>query len=202
MGNGINSVMPHPERKKRITFRWKEVMEAVLTSIWRAFADKCILANISTELERHPMEAGGLPVNLQSDENNIAAVILTLSSRAHAAVTCCTKSFLELARHSSFFCSMWASVQLIGAHFFSFLLRKLSRDFKRRGMSILYKIQTAIYPYSLRLQSRGPACWYSYMYCVCWCDLDGWPDPRSRSRSGGFCSSENCTFLGLSPPWQ
>jgi len=27
-----------------------------------------------------------------------------------------------------------------------------------------------------------------------------WLDPRSRSRSLGFWSSENCTFLSLSPP--
>jgi len=27
-----------------------------------------------------------------------------------------------------------------------------------------------------------------------------WPDPRSRSRSRGFWTSEHCTFLGLSPP--
>jgi len=27
-----------------------------------------------------------------------------------------------------------------------------------------------------------------------------WPDPRSRSGSQGFWISENCTFLGLSPP--
>jgi len=28
-----------------------------------------------------------------------------------------------------------------------------------------------------------------------------WPDARSRSRSRGFWSSKNCTFLGLSPPF-
>jgi len=31
-------------------------------------------------------------------------------------------------------------------------------------------------------------------------DLDRICDPRSRSRSLGFWSSDNCTFLGLSPP--
>jgi len=36
---------------------------------------------------------------------------------------------------------------------------KLSHDFELRGMSILQYFQRAIFPYWLRLESRGWVCW-------------------------------------------
>jgi len=47
--------------------------------------------------------------------------------------------------------SMGPSLQLVGYRFLNFLLSKLSRDFKLRGMSILHDFQRAIFPYCLRL---------------------------------------------------
>jgi len=51
------------------------------------------------------------------------------------------------------------SLQFFGARFLNFLLSKLSRDFKLRGMSILQDFQRAIFLYCLRLESRGWVCW-------------------------------------------
>jgi len=51
------------------------------------------------------------------------------------------------------------SLQLVGARLLNFLLSKKSRDFKLRGMSILQDFQRAIFPYCLRLESHGRACW-------------------------------------------
>ena len=51
------------------------------------------------------------------------------------------------------------SLQLVGARFSNFLLRKLSCKFKLRRMSILHEFQTAIFPSCLRLRSHGRACW-------------------------------------------
>jgi len=44
--------------------------------------------------------------------------------------------------------SMGSSLQLVGAQFSNFLLRKLSREFKLRGMSILqlHEFQMVIFP--------------------------------------------------------
>ena len=47
---------------------------------------------------------------------------------------------------------MGPSLQLVGARFLNFLLRKLSRDFKLSGMSILQDFQRAIFP--LLLEAR------------------------------------------------
>jgi len=41
--------------------------------------------------------------------------------------------------------SMGPSIQLLGARFSKFCLRKLSREFKLRGMLILHKFQLAIF---------------------------------------------------------
>jgi len=56
--------------------------------------------------------------------------------------------------------SMAPGLQLVGARFSTFLLEKLPRQFKLRGMSIFHDIQTAIFPSCVTLQSRGWACWY------------------------------------------
>jgi len=61
------------------------------------------------------------------------------------------------------------SLQLVGARFLKLFLSKKSRDFKLRGMSILQDFQRAIFPYCLRLESHGQAC---YMYSACRYDLD------------------------------
>jgi len=53
--------------------------------------------------------------------------------------------------------SMGSGLQLAGAQFSNFLLRKLSCEFKLRRMSILLKFQMAIFPYCMRLQSHGQA---------------------------------------------
>ena len=49
------------------------------------------------------------------------------------------------------------SLQLVGGQFSNFLLRKLSREFELRGMSVLHKFQMAVFPYCWRLQSHGRA---------------------------------------------
>jgi len=41
--------------------------------------------------------------------------------------------------------SMGPVLQIGGAHFSNFLLRKLSREFKLRGMSTFHEIQMAIF---------------------------------------------------------
>jgi len=55
--------------------------------------------------------------------------------------------------------SMGPSLQLVGARFLNFLLRKLSHDFKLRVISILQEFQMSVFPYCLRLELCGPACW-------------------------------------------
>jgi len=55
--------------------------------------------------------------------------------------------------------NMGPSLQLAGAQFLNFLLSKLSQDFKLRGISILQDFQRVIFPYCLRLESRGWVCW-------------------------------------------
>ena len=42
--------------------------------------------------------------------------------------------------------NMGPSLQLVGARFLNFLLSKLTRDFRLRGMSILQDFQMAIFP--------------------------------------------------------
>jgi len=51
--------------------------------------------------------------------------------------------------------SMRLGLQLVGARFSKFLLGKLSREFKLRGMSIFHEIQMAIFRYCVTLQSDG-----------------------------------------------
>jgi len=51
--------------------------------------------------------------------------------------------------------SMGSGLQLVGARFLNFLLRKLSREFKLRRMSIFHEIQMAIFRYCVRLQPHG-----------------------------------------------
>jgi len=51
------------------------------------------------------------------------------------------------------------SLQLVRAKFSNFLLRKLSSEFRLRGMSILHEFQMAIFPYCLRLWSHDWAYW-------------------------------------------
>jgi len=51
------------------------------------------------------------------------------------------------------------SLQLIGARFSNFLLRKLSQEFKRHEISILHEFQTAIFPYCLTIESNSWAVW-------------------------------------------
>jgi len=55
--------------------------------------------------------------------------------------------------------SMGPDLQLVGARFSNFRLRKLSCEFKLCGMSRFHEIQMAIFQYCVRLQSRGWACW-------------------------------------------
>jgi len=55
--------------------------------------------------------------------------------------------------------NMGPSLQRVGALFLNFLLSKLSRDFKLRGMSILQDFQRAIFPYCLMLELHGRVCW-------------------------------------------
>ena len=42
------------------------------------------------------------------------------------------------------------SLQPVGARFSNFVLIKLSREFKLRGMSTLHEFQMGIFPYCLR----------------------------------------------------
>ena len=51
------------------------------------------------------------------------------------------------------------SLQLFGSRFSKFFLRKLSREFKLPGMSILHEFQMAIFPYCWTLRSGGRARW-------------------------------------------
>jgi len=55
--------------------------------------------------------------------------------------------------------SMGPNLQLVGARFSNFLLRKLSHDFKLCRMSILTEFQMATFPYCVRLRSHGRARW-------------------------------------------
>ena len=50
--------------------------------------------------------------------------------------------------------SMGPGIQFVGARFLTFLLGKLSREFKLRRVSIFHKIQTPIFPCCVRLQSH------------------------------------------------
>ena len=61
--------------------------------------------------------------------------------------------------------TMEPSLQLAKARFLNFLLRQQSHEFKLR--QILQEFQSAIFPYCLRLESRGWVCWQSYMYWAC-----------------------------------
>ena len=75
---------------------------------------------------------------------------------------CCVKKTLIGWRN------VWDLVYSLSSRIFEFL-RKLSRQFKLRRMSIFQEIQMAISRYCLMLQSHG---WVHYVYCVRWYDLD------------------------------
>ena len=53
--------------------------------------------------------------------------------------------------------SMGPGLELVGVRFSNFLLKKLSREFKLRAMSIFREIQMIIFRYCVRLQSHGQA---------------------------------------------
>jgi len=53
--------------------------------------------------------------------------------------------------------SMGPYLQLVGVRFSNFLLRKPSREFKLRAMSIFDEIQMATFRYCVRLQSHVQA---------------------------------------------
>ena len=91
--------------------------------------------------------------------------LLTLTRSKVTILACSSKMMVDRD-------NMGPSLQLVRAQFSNFLLRNLSHEFKLCGMSILHEFQMAIFPYCLRLQSHGQACWQSYMYCACWYDLD------------------------------
>ena len=55
--------------------------------------------------------------------------------------------------------SMGPSLQLVGAQFSNFLLRKLSHEFKLHKMSISHEFQMAIFPYCLTIESHAWARW-------------------------------------------
>jgi len=55
--------------------------------------------------------------------------------------------------------SMALSLQLVGDQFSSFLLRKLSQEFRLHEISILHKFQMAIFRYCLTIESHGWASW-------------------------------------------
>jgi len=55
--------------------------------------------------------------------------------------------------------SMGPGLQLVGARFLNFHLRKLSREFKLRPISIFDETQMAIFRYWVMLQSRGWVSW-------------------------------------------
>ena len=97
--------------------------------------------------------------------------------------------------------SMGPGLQLVGARSLNFHLGKLAREFKLRPISIFDEIQMAIFRYCVMLQSRGWACMQSYMYYVCWCDLD--PIQCQGQGHGPFelpTIAHKCTFPGISPP--
>jgi len=51
--------------------------------------------------------------------------------------------------------TMEPSLQLVGVRFSNFLLRKLSREFKLREMSISHEIQMVIFPYEATVTQLG-----------------------------------------------
>ena len=88
---------------------------------------------------------------------------------------------------------MGHSLQLVGARFSNFLLRKLSREFKLHAMSILHEFQMAIFPYCLRIDTQLGMLVVLPVLCMLI-----WRAPNPRSRSWGFWSSENCGKLHFS----
>ena len=69
--------------------------------------------------------------------------------------------------------SMGPGLQPVGARFSNFFLGKVSLQFILHGMSIFHDIQMVIYfGIAVMLQSHGWVRWWSYIYCVCWYDLD------------------------------
>jgi len=95
----------------------------------------------------------------------------------------------------------WDLDYLVGARFSNFLLGKLSRQFKLRGMSIFHEIQMAIFRYCVTLQSHGSACWCPT--CIVHVDMN-----LTRSKVKVKVTehlnfptiAHSCIFLGLSPP--
>jgi len=55
--------------------------------------------------------------------------------------------------------TMGHGLQLVGARFSNFLLKRLSREFTLRGMSIFHEIQMAIFRYCVTLLSHCQATW-------------------------------------------
>ena len=72
-------------------------------------------------------------------------------SVSSAISACCSKLMVNCD-------SMGRSLQPVGARFSNFLVRKPSREFKLRGMSILHEFQMTIFPYCWRLRSHGRIC--------------------------------------------
>jgi len=81
------------------------------------------------------------------------------------------------------------SLQLVGARFSNFLLRKhVSTNFAECQYDTNFK----------RLLLEATFTWWGTLAVLCVLRILMWPWPDSRSRT--FWSSENCTFLRLPPP--
>ena len=63
--------------------------------------------------------------------------------------------------------NMGSGLQVVGVRFSNFLLRKLSREFKVRVMSIFHEIQMVIFQYYVRLQSQGSSSSSSSLLQLC-----------------------------------
>ena len=87
---------------------------------------------------------------------------------------------------------------LVGVRYSNFLLRRLSREFKLRGMSIFTRISNG----HISVVLEATATWYGTLVAlyVLRILMWTWSDLRSRSRSLISWSSENCTFLRLHLP--
>jgi len=80
--------------------------------------------------------------------------------------------------------SMWSNPQLVGARFSNFLIEKLSREFKLRGMSIFDEIQNGHISVVREVTVRwlGMLVVLQVLCMLMW----PWPDPKWRSRSRSF----------------
>jgi len=77
-----------------------------------------------------------------TEHSNVQKLLITALhiSRSISCATFAWSSKLMVAGDS-----MGPGLQLVGARFSNFLVGKLSRQFKLRGMSIFHEIQTAIF---------------------------------------------------------